>query len=325
MRRRSRWAYLRRMPTVNQITNLLSLGAGVQSSTLHLMAEVGAIEPRPLMSVFSDTQDEPAKVYDWLGWLRTNSTIPIRTVTRGKLSDEQLRLREFKNKPGKFWAKSLIPAHVANKDGTKGIMGRQCTFSYKVEELEKNARAVVTQSAIGAWRKRHKEASAEWSKSKKEKRACGSWAWDEMQADPLVVMWIGISLDEVQRMKPARHPWIKHRWPLVEMEMTRHDCKRWLAARGYPEPPRSACRYCPFKSDTEWRLQRDTEPVEFAKSVAFERSLQTVKAKTDNMAGVPFLHGSLVPLDQVDFTTDTERGQGLFHGFGAECEGLCGV
>ena len=47
------------------------------------------------------------------------------------------------------------------------------------------------------------------------------------------------------------------------------------------------------------------------------------------MRGVPFLHPSLVPLDQVDFRTDIERGQlSLWldeQSFGNECEGMCGV
>lgn len=146
-----------------------------------------------------------------------------------------------------------------------------------------------------------------------------------MQADPLVVAWIGISLDEVQRMKPARQPWIRNRWPLIEDSMKRHDCLRWMEANGYPEPPRSACTYCPFHSDREWRRLRDGEPKDFAKAVQFERDLQAVKAKTNNMKGIPFLHSSLKPLSDVDFSTDTERGQGVLHGFGAECEGLCGV
>lgn len=318
---------------MNQPIHILSLGAGVQSSTLHLMAEINAIGPRPHHSAFSDTQDEPEKVYEWLAWLKANTQLPIRTLTRGRLSDEQLRLREFQKKPGKFWAKSLIPAHVANKNGTKGIMGRQCTFSYKVEVLEKNTRDTVGTEAIKAWRKRHKADFTTWNQWKKSSAAARKAeqsgtafpvdAWNRMQADPLVIQWIGISLDEVQRMKPARYPWIKHRWPLIELEMTRHDCKRWLSAHGYPEPPRSACRYCPFKSDNEWRQQRENEPIEFQKSVQFERQLQAVKAASDNMGGVPFLHASLKPLDQVDFSTDTDKGQGVL--FGNECEGLCGV
>lgn len=58
---------------------------------------------------------------------------------------------------------------------------------------------------------------------------------------------IGISLDEFQRMKPARVQYIENQWPLVDMRMTRHDCKLWLQSHGLEIPPRSACVFCPFQ------------------------------------------------------------------------------
>lgn len=44
---------------------VLSLGAGVQSSTLLLMACAGEL-PRPDVAVFADTGWEPSAVYRWL-------------------------------------------------------------------------------------------------------------------------------------------------------------------------------------------------------------------------------------------------------------------
>jgi hypothetical protein len=49
--------------------HILSLGAGVQSSTLALMAAAGEVTPMPTAAIFADTQDEPASVYRWLDWL----------------------------------------------------------------------------------------------------------------------------------------------------------------------------------------------------------------------------------------------------------------
>lgn len=307
--------------------HIISLGAGVQSSTMALMAAAGEITPMPICSVFCDTGDEPSAVYEWIKWLKPNLPFGIVEVSRGRLSDEQLRIREHLGRPGKFWAKSLIPAFILNPDGTKGIMGRQCTFSYKVEMLEKQARRIVERGLpqIRPWQRKHKNAMTAWRDAKKAKVACPAWAWDEMQADALAVQWIGISLDEVQRMKPARHPWIRHRWPLIEKEMTRHDCLRWMEAKKFPVPPRSACVYCPFHSDAEWRRLAKNDPDGYKFAIEFEKKLQAVKAKTDNIKGVPFLHSSLKPLGEVVFTTDTERGQGLLAGFNNECEGMCGV
>jgi hypothetical protein len=106
--------------------------------------------------------------------------------------------------------------------------------------------------------------------------------------------------------------------------MKRRDCVAWMNAHAYPTPPRSACVFCPYHSDAEWRRLKRDEPEEFAKAVQFERDYQAGKLATVSTKGFkPFLHSSRVPLDQVDFSTDVERGQGLL--WGNECEGMCGV
>lgn len=56
--------------------NMISLGAGVQSSTMALMAELGEITPRPNAAIFADTQAEPASVYRWLDWLEKQLSFP---------------------------------------------------------------------------------------------------------------------------------------------------------------------------------------------------------------------------------------------------------
>jgi hypothetical protein len=135
--------------------------------------------------------------------------------------------------------------------------------------------------------------------------------------------WIGISYDEMQRMKVSRVKWCQHRWPLIERKIRREDCLAWMQAHGYPKPPRSACVYCPFHSNAEWRRLRDEEPAEFARAVQFEQDLQQVKRNSDNLKGVPFLHDSLVPLSDADLSDSHDpRQNDLFQN---ECEGMCGV
>lgn len=288
----------------------------------------------PTCAIFADTQAEPASVYRWLDWLEVQLPFPVVRVTKGSLTDVSLNLRHKLDGSGS-WSKSLIPAFVKNPDGSKGIMGRACTADFKIAMIIKQTKGMIDKAVFAAWKLKHGPALSLWraygkekSMARKERRMCAlsfpTLAWESMQADALVIQWIGISRDEVSRVKPSRDPWIKHRWPLVyETESRRHDCLLWMERNGFPRPPRSACRYCPFHSDAEWRRQRDEEPLEFALSIQFERDLQAVKAKTDNMGGVPFLHASLVPLDKVDFSTDEDHGQQVM--FQNECEGMCGV
>jgi hypothetical protein len=270
--------------------HIISLGAGVQSSTMALMAARGLITPMPTAAIFADTQDEPESVYRWLDWLEKQLPFPVHRVTAGRLSDRSLTM--VKTKDGRLFSKTDIPFYTLNNDGSVGkIMNRGCTRDFKIKPIMRAARRI-----------------AEVKRGEKSVR---------------VIQWIGISLDEVTRMKESRDKWAKSRWPLVELRKNRHDCLRWMQVNGYPVPPRSACIYCPFHNNAEWRRLRSEEPIAFAQAVGFERELQRVKSASQNFKTKPFLHRSCVPLDQVDLSTDEERGfQNLFEN---ECEGMCGV
>lgn len=271
--------------------HLLSLGAGVQSSTLALMAAAGEVTPMPVAAIFADTQDEPDAVYSWLEWLEKKLPFPVHRVTAGKLSARALEFRT--SKQGRVYTKTDIPFHTLSASGDRGmVQNRACTADFKIIPILKKAR--------------------ELGGIKRGQKSVG------------VIQWIGISLDEIYRMKPAREPWVKNIWPLVSAGMKRHDCLRWMEARGYPVPPRSACIFCPFKSNHEWRILRDEDPA------AFERAVAQAKASNESNIGkggllksTMYLHRSCVPLSDVDLSTDSEHGQGLL--WGNECEGMCGV
>lgn len=247
----------------------------------------------PSCAIFADTQAEPASVYKWLDWLETELPFPVHRVTAGSLTD-RITTTRTNRKTGKEYYSNMIPAFVLKKDGHRGIIGRSCTHNFKIVPLMKKQRE------LGGIKRGQKEIG--------------------------VISWIGISLDEVTRMKPSRVKWCEHRWPLVDKGMKRWDCLRWMAGHGFPEPPRSACKYCPFHSDAEWRRLRAEEPLEFEESVLIERQLQAVHAKITTygrMKGTAYLHDSLVPLDRVDFSTDSDHGQQQM--FQNECAGMCGL
>ncbi len=298
-------------------THLISLGAGVQSSTMALMAAAGEITPMPKAAIFADTQDEPASVYRWLDWLEKQLPFPVHRVTKGKLSEEAVRMRT--SKKGSVYSRTDIPFFTLSADGDKGkIPSRSCTADYKIKPIIKAARDIVGRKKIRQWqadrRDGIKPVLAALAAAGLEAKAT------LLHAEPLCVQWIGISLDEMRRMKPSREPWTVHRWPLVEKRMSRLHCLDWMKDHGHPEPPKSACVYCPFHSSKEWRRLQTDEPAEF------ERAVQIAKANSPaNFKSIPFLHRSCKPLDEIDFRSDVERGQGLLPGWDDECEGMCGV
>jgi len=270
---------------------VLSLGAGVQSSTLALMAAHGEVEPMPTAAIFADTQAEPDSVYKWLDWLEKQLPFPVHRVTKGSLEAEALSVRTSK-KTGLRFSRTSIPVFVRCTDGFIGrIPQRTCTRDFKIRPIVQTVRRIA-----------------------KVPRGC---------KEVVVTQWIGISLDEIQRMKPAREVWIKNRWPLVEKRMTRYRCLEWMKSHGYQKPPRSSCVFCPFHSLNEWRMLRDTEPEAWNRAIEFEISLQRAHAGTDTLTRTPYLHRSCKPLDQVDLRTDKDHGQLWL--WQDECSGMCGV
>ena len=270
------------------LNDYLALGAGVQSSTLALMADQGEITPKPLAGIFADTKVEPPSVYLWLDWLEKQLSFPVYRVSAGNLAEDALRLRTSKN-TGLQYSKGMIPAFVDTPQG-KGLLPRQCTRDYKITVIQRKMRELL---------------GVEQVRSKV----------------PLIRQWMGISFDELDRMKPAMVPWIEHYYPLVEKRITRQDCFNWMEARGYPRPPRSACVFCPYHSDKEWLRLKTEEPEGFAFAVEWEKKYQQVASQDEVIRGIPYLHSSLVPLEQVQFNSNGNQ----LNLFVNECEGMCGV
>jgi hypothetical protein len=278
--------------------NVLNLGAGVQSSCLALMAAKGEITPMPDFAVFADTQAEPKSVYDWLDWLEKQLPFPVYRVTKGSLTEDSLKLTKATKKSkiykeGEEYIRRLIPAFGLMPNGNKTIaIGRLCTSDYKILPIQKK---IIEKCEI---RRSQKECT--------------------------VTQYIGISWDEMQRMKESRQAWVQLRYPLIERRMTRHKCLQWMKENGYPEPPRSACVYCPFHSDTEWRRLRDNEPDEFQRAIDFDKKLRDIAKKDRVLKMDVFLHRSCKPLAEIDFDSDEQKGQ-MQWDFTAECEGMCGL
>lgn len=162
---------------------------------------------------------------------------------------------------------------------TKGQIRRQCTEEWKIDPMRR------------------------WLQANRNKQP--------------VEQWIGISLDEFQRMKDSDVKYISHRWPLIDRHMTRHDCEKWLTAHGIEIPPKSACTFCPFHNTSEWRRIMANEH-DRAEAVAVDRAIRKARPPYDL-----FVHPSRKPLEDVDLRTMEEKGQMSL--WDNECSGVCGI
>lgn len=274
--------------------HVISLGAGVQSSTMALMAAHGEITPMPKAAIFADTGNEPQAVYEYLAYLEKLLPFPVvRVADKMTLWEDSVRVitSNGKNK-GKKYLKGMIPAYLVEDGKKTGLLGRRCTQTKKIEPI---IRAVKKLAGVKRGGKK-----------------------------VIAVQWIGISYDEIIRMKGSRKPYIESIWPLIDKQMTRRDCLNWMQRNGYKTPPRSACYFCPFHGDAEWKNLKENHNADFMLAVKYEKELQAAAARQEVMKGTPWLHPTCKPLDEIDFNTNI-KSHAQLEMFANECEGLCGV
>ena len=268
---------------------VLSLGAGVQSSCLALLADRGEYGlPKPDFAIFADTGWEPPAVYDHLDWLETQLSFEVVRVDSGNLRENILQGRMPDG--SRFLG---IPAFVRNPDGSTGILHRQCTTHYKTKPIHEYLR-----NRLGLEPRRRAPIETQ------------------------VEMWLGISTDEALRQKPDREEWVTKRYPLIELGFSRAQLVNWFRDN-YPgrELPSSSCIGCPYHSDSVWKQLKENDPKSFQDAVFIDQALRNVPSTKDTVKGQAYLHRSRVPLIDVGFE-DVPSYESLML---EECEGLCGI
>lgn len=125
--------------TIPPALRVLSLVAGLDSTTLLLMSEHGEL-PRLDAAIFADTQAEPQHVYDTLEWLTAAVTIPILRISQGNLEADMLT----KAASGTAKSQNYPPFFVRKDDGNKGApLHRRCTSDYKIMPIRRAIRALL--------------------------------------------------------------------------------------------------------------------------------------------------------------------------------------
>ena len=290
---------------------VLSLGAGVQSTTLALLAAEGQL-PKPDAAIFADTGWEPAAVYAHLDLLEVvliDAGIPLYRVSAGDLRADALD-------PASRYCS--VPYHITNPDASEGMGRRQCTGEYKLRPIKAKVRELLgyphpTPVPRGVWAEQ----------------------------------WVGFSTDEIRRVTDHLDvQYARPRHPLLELSMSRKDCERWLRSRGWTTVVKSACVGCPFHGNRQWREMRDTctcghhrgshwdglgscqildaarfevdgmcachefRAPEWDDAVDFDRRIRKGGARGLPLNGEAFLHRSRVPLDSapIDHVTRAEWG-----------------
>lgn len=254
--------------------NVISLGAGKQSSYMLLTALEGAYKFKPDFAIFSDTGCEPEITYQFLNWLKdyvkTKYNFDIIIVSKGDIMKDTIDYID-----GKKAGNPQIPLRLENG----GIMNRHCTGDYKIAPIRKYLQKIRNESKIR--------------------------------------LWIGISLDEIERIKQSDVKYIEHYYPLCENRIKIDGIREWFRLNDVPEPIKSSCLICPFHSKQYWQLFKKNFPLEFEKACQFDdkiRNYPKLKSKS-------YLYKDSKPLRNIDFSQEPS----LFPELIEECYGLCGL
>lgn len=261
---------------------VISLGLGMQSTAMYLMSSVEVIN-RADYAIFADPGAEYDQTYKLLDelkkWSKKNNGIEIIVCSEKNLYND---LIEGSNSTGQRFAG--IPAFSTYK-GQKGMIRRQCTSEYKIKPVMKKIRD------LHGLKKYQRNKPSE--------------------------VWLGISLDEIQRMKTSLIYNVEYVYPLIDNRLTRKDCQKYLTQMGFNDVIKSACVFCPYHGDRDWKRLKETNPKGWQQAVKVDNSIRNSLINRGR-EGELFLHRSLEPLESAYLQEDQEE---LFM-----CEeGYCGI
>ncbi len=264
---------------------VLSLGVGVQSSTLALMAARGEIGPMPDVAMFADTGWEPKGIYEYLDWLKTQLPFPVIRVTRDGLDLGEFSMAVARGDLPRSGS-PIPPWFTKNPDG---MIPLQCSKEFKTRPITKAIRQMM-----------------------------GIEPGARGPNYPVVEQWLGISRDEMQRMKHHEQKMVRNRWPLIEAGMNRQECLQWMRDRQYPLPAKSSCVFCPMRDSAAWSKMKSEQPEDFERACLVD---DAIRPGFEGMEGQAFVHVSRVPLREADLDRSSIEGDL----FAEDCEGMCGV
>ena len=238
---------------------ICSLGGGVASTALFLMSLHGEIENPADAAVFADTGAELETTHNTIGKLTEYA------------NDFDIPVTIVHSKLGNIIDNALkpdskvgdIPFFTKDLNGKTKQLSKYCTNEFKTYPIWKWFR-----QEFGATHK-----------------------------NP-VAYWLGYTVSEITRMKPAKVKYVVRRYPLIEKRIGRDECYRYLEKYGFTETVASACWCCPFRRNSEYAYLTDTE---HQKVVDFENNANQRGMIDGKQTSDLRIHRSLTPLSERPF------------------------
>ena len=152
-----------------------------------------------------------------------------------------------------------MPVFLTGNGDNGAQTRRQCTEEWKISPLRRFARSVINSPKPGS-----------------------------------VEMWMGISLDEWQRMKTSNVGYITNVYPLVDSRITRARCVEWLEQHGLDIPPKSACTFCPYHNEASWKRMKQAGGADWDHAVEADEAIRNIPISGAKL----YLHRQRLPLEE---------------------------
>jgi hypothetical protein len=316
---------------------LLSLGAGVQSSALLILAARGDL-PGLDGAIFADTGWEPESVYKHLDRLENEiakpAGIPIYRVSSGNIRNDALdpnkrfaTMPMFIKSPCKEcdgtgvdlhagkWVEVDDPedvdAYFEGRLGDEGIRTRKIWHEPFTSKCTECSGTGITQGI------QRRQCTSEYKLKPIKQKVRELLGYPHPKPLPkglFVEQWVGISTDEESRsldsagnLKTGDVKYSRIRYPLLELDMSREKCRTLLNSYGFGQTPKSACIGCPFHTNAHWRMIKEN-PADWEDAVDFDKKIRKGSARANALGqplrGEAFLHRAMLPLDQAPLTRD---------------------
>jgi hypothetical protein len=264
--------------------NFFSFGGGVQSTAIALMLihQPQRFSKLPDYIVFADPGAESPQTYRHIKKM-------FRLLVDAGFECRIIRPKQAIQHSNR--GLQTVPWFTRSLSDNVGMLRRQCTREYKIDPINRFIR---------------KELGYE----KGERVKVGS-----------AIVWLGISTDEIKRVRINPRKWINNFYPLIEMNIDRNECQ--LLNYSYLDylVPKSSCYFCPFTKRTEWERRKKEDPRAFNRAVALDEKIRHLptfgKAKIEDAC---YVSGNAYPLNNSVNDQLT-----LDFGFERECSGHCGV
>lgn len=268
------------------IADVMLFGGGLNSWTMLDLITKGVLSA-PEVAIFSDTGADPSWVYHKMHEAR----LAIYDLCCGfmsvRYSPDPVYDTLFGDCHGSppFW--------LASGKKRPGRLDRQCTAYWKIQTGQRAIKFMLHEERLAKFKIKP---GRDWYG-----HGFDGWEFSRFPRGLGVRVWVGYTTDEMRRVwKPRAIKWETPYYPLIELGMSREDCKSHWLDQGLEPPRRSSCIFCPNRADDEWLDLAENYPDMFNEACRVDGLLRSTSWNPASpfyrVRSSMFVHKSLKPL-----------------------------